>query len=77
MKWDIDEAEARRLLLDLIAIDSVNPSLVPGGAGEERVALYIAEYTKKMGFPTRLDYVTPTRPNVVAVMGGKPLAKRP
>lgn len=71
MKWDIDEAEAKRLLLDLIAIDSVNPSLVPGGAGEERVALYIAEYAKKMGFLTRLDYVTPTRPNVVAVMGGK------
>lgn len=71
MNWNIDEAEARRLLLDLVSIDSVNPSLVPGGAGEERVAQYLAEYATSIGFPARLDYVTPTRPNVVAVMGSK------
>ena len=71
MKWHIDEAEARRLLLDLVSIDSVNPSLVPGSAGEEQVARYIADYTKSLGFPTRLDYVTPTRPNVAAAMGAR------
>lgn len=70
MNWNIDESEARRLLLDLVSIDSVNPSLVPGGAGEEQVARYIAEYTKGLGFSTRLDPVAPGRPNVVAVMGG-------
>jgi len=70
MKWDISEAEARDLLIDLISIDSVNPSLVPGGAGEENVAKRIAEYTRAWGLPTRIDYVTPTRPNVVAVLGG-------
>jgi len=71
MKWLIDSAEARDLLVDLVSIDSVNPSLVPGGAGEENVAKRIAEYTKAWGFPTRIDYITPTRPNVVAVLGGK------
>ena len=29
------------LLADLVAIDSVNPSLVPGGAGEGEVAGYV------------------------------------
>ena len=27
-----------RLLRDLVAINSVNPSLVPGGAGEKEIA---------------------------------------
>lgn len=71
MNWNIDHSEARRLLLDLVSIDSVNPSLVPGGAGEEQVARYIAAYTKSLGFPTRFDPIAPGRPNVVAVLDGK------
>ena len=34
--------ELLTLLTDLVAIDSVNPDLVPGGAGEARLAEYIA-----------------------------------
>lgn len=68
--WEIDAVEARTLLMDLVAIDSVNPTLVPGGAGEERVARRLAAYAQSLGFAARLDYVTPTRPNVVAVWGG-------
>jgi acetylornithine deacetylase len=41
--WPIDGKEAKRLLGDIIAIDSVNPSLVPGGAGERAVAAYIVD----------------------------------
>ena len=29
------------LLSDLVAIDSVNPSLVPGGAGEGEIAAFV------------------------------------
>jgi acetylornithine deacetylase len=68
--WNIDESAATALLMDLVAIDSVNPSLVPGGAGEERVAARIAEHARTLGFAARLDYVTPTRPNVIVVWGG-------
>lgn len=68
--WQIDEAAARMLLLDLVALDSVNPSLVPGGAGEERVARHLAEYARGLGLVVGLDYVVPTRPNIVAVWGG-------
>jgi len=35
------------LLRDLVAIDSVNPSLVPGGAGEEAIADYIARWLRR------------------------------
>ena len=34
--------EAARLLADLVAIDSVNPALVPGAAGEREIATYAA-----------------------------------
>ena len=33
--------DARALLADLVAIDSVNPRLVPGGAGEAEVARFV------------------------------------
>ena len=35
-------SEITDLLLQLVAIDSVNPDLVPGGAGEENIARFIS-----------------------------------
>ncbi len=69
--FTIDESAAKTLLMDLVAIDSVNPSLIPGGAGEEKVARRIADYADSLGFGVRLDYVAPARPNIVAVWGGQ------
>src|SRR5205814_1571948 len=37
------------LLKDLIAIDSVNPSLVPGGAGESAIAQRVAVELRSIG----------------------------
>jgi len=37
------------LLKELIAIDSVNPSLVPGGAGEGEIAQRIAKELRSFG----------------------------
>ncbi|MDP2857197.1 MAG: ArgE/DapE family deacylase [Bacillota bacterium] len=68
--WDIREVEAYKLLADLVAIDSTNPSLVPGGAGEQRIAEYIARYLKEAGFESHLDEVQPGRPNVIGLMPG-------
>ncbi len=36
------DKDARGLLADLVAIDSINPRLVPGGAGEAEIARFIA-----------------------------------
>ena len=38
-----------RLLGDLVAIDSVNPTLVPGAAGELAVARRVAEEMRAIG----------------------------
>lgn len=58
------------LLADLVAIDSVNPDLVAGGAGEGAVARFIASWLSNAGLEVQLDEVRPGRPNVVAVARG-------
>lgn len=58
-------------LRDLIAIDSVNPSLVAGGAGESAVARYIAESLRRMRIDAVIEEAAPGRPNVVAVIEGR------
>jgi acetylornithine deacetylase len=55
-----------QFLHDLVAIDSVNPDLVPGGAGEAAIAHYIAETLSRAGLEVRLQEVVPGRPNVIA-----------
>lgn len=59
------------LLRDLVAIDSVNPSLVDGGAGEAAVAAAIAEACRQAGLDVTLAEAAPGRPNVVAVLEGR------
>ena len=41
--------EAIELLRELVAIDSVNPSLVPGGAGEQAIAIHVESYLRALG----------------------------
>ena len=60
-----------RLLRDLIAIDSVNPSLAPGGAGEAGVAERIAAELRAAGIDAELTDAAPGRPNVVGVIEGR------
>ncbi len=59
-----------RLLEDLVSIDSVNPSLVAGGAGEGQIAGVIAAWLRQAGFDVALRDVAAGRPNVVAVADG-------
>ena len=60
-----------RLLRDLIAIDSVNPSLEAGGAGEAAVAERIAAELRAGGIDIELTDAAPGRPNVVGVIEGR------
>ena len=59
------------LLKTLVAIDSVNPSLVPGAAGEAAVARALAERMRAMGLTVHVQEVAPGRPNVVGVLDGR------
>ncbi len=60
-----------RLLKQLIAIDSVNPSLVPGAGGEAAIARALAADLQSIGLDTHLQDAAPDRPNVVGVLEGR------
>jgi len=62
---------AIRLLRDLVAIDSVNPTLVPGAAGEQQIADTIAAHMRRIGLDVAVEIVAPGRPNVVGVIEGR------
>ena len=59
------------LLRDLVAIDSVNPSLVPGARGEADVARRIAAELESIGLSVDITEVAPGRPNVVGTLHGR------
>ena len=60
-----------QLLSNLVATDSVNPALVPGGAGEENIARLIAAEMGSIGMQVELTEVAPHRPNVLGVLEGE------
>jgi len=60
-----------QLLRDLIAIDSVNPSLVPGGAGEKEIAQAIAKELRAAGLDVEVQQVTAERGNVIGILEGR------
>jgi acetylornithine deacetylase len=62
---------AVRLLRELIAIDSVNPSLVPGAAGEGQIAGAVADHLRRLGLDVELQEAAPGRPNVIGVLEGR------
>jgi acetylornithine deacetylase len=62
---------AVRLLKELVAIDSVNPSLVPGASGEAAIAQAIAVHLRRAGLDVELQEAAPGRPNVIGVLEGR------
>ena len=58
-------SELTALACDLVAIDSVNPSLVPGGAGETRIAAFVAGWARAQGLEAEVLEETPGRPSVL------------
>jgi acetylornithine deacetylase len=59
-----------QLLADLVAIDSVNPDLVPGAAGEGAIAQFVADWLAAADIDVELDEAAPGRPNVVGIVRG-------
>jgi acetylornithine deacetylase len=62
---------AIRLLRDLVAINSVNPTLVPGAPGEQEIAAAVAAEMRRVGLEVSVETVAPSRPNVVGVLEGR------
>lgn len=66
----INRPELLSLLQDLIRIDSVNPSLVPGGKGETSIARHIGAYLLALGLEVHYQEVQPGRLNVIGILRG-------
>src|SRR5829696_2682872 len=61
---------SEELVAALVAVDSVNPDLVPGGAGEAEIAEFVAAWLRDAGLEVELDEAAAGRPSVVAVARG-------
>jgi acetylornithine deacetylase len=68
------ETAAVGLLTELVRIDSVNPALVPGAAGESRIVKHLRDRLTRAGFATTVVQAVgqDDRPSVVAVPPGDP-----
>jgi acetylornithine deacetylase len=62
----IDQNATLKLLEELVAIDSVNPSLVRGASGEQRAAEHVRKCLRAHGIAAELEEAAPRRSNVVA-----------
>lgn len=65
----VDETLLRKLLCDLVAIDSVNPVLVPGARGEAVAAEFLRDFLRHHQINASLQDAVAGRPNVVALLG--------
>ncbi len=58
------------LLRQLIAINSVNPDLVPGGAGESEIAAFCSQWFAARGFEVHRVEEVAGRPSIVGIARG-------
>lgn len=70
MDLDIDERYATDVLTRLVRTDSVNPSLVPGAAGEAAIADETAALLNDLDLDVSRHEPEPGRPSVVGVLRG-------
>lgn len=66
----MDDAQTIELAQALVRIDSVNPSLVPGAAGEAELASHVLAFLQNAGIEAGLQEAVDGRPNVVGRIPG-------
>jgi acetylornithine deacetylase len=62
----LDRSNITTWLRDLVRINSVNPGLAEGGAGELHIAHWLADWCRERGLEVELQDSAPGRPNVIA-----------
>jgi acetylornithine deacetylase/succinyl-diaminopimelate desuccinylase-like protein len=65
----VADAGLVELAAQLVAIDSVNPELIAGAAGERQIAEFVAAWCERAGLDVELAG-TPVRPSVIAIARG-------
>ncbi len=71
MQLAIDREYLIKTLSDLIRINSINPQLVPEGAGEAEIAAYIASALRRLNIEVMTHEPEPGRVSVVGKLKGK------
>jgi acetylornithine deacetylase len=66
----MSQSDVVELTRALVAIDSVNPSLEQGAAGETEAAAFVEGWAREAGLEVELVEATPGRPSVVASARG-------
>lgn len=66
----VDRNDLIRTLSDLVRINSINPTLVPGAPGEAEIAGYVAGWLGDAGLAILVDEPEPGRPSVAARLAG-------
>jgi acetylornithine deacetylase len=62
--------ELQDLICQLVAIESVNPDLVPTGSGEGAIAAFVASWLRDAGLEVTVIEALPGRPSVVGIVRG-------
>ncbi len=70
MAYSIDRDFLVHTLRDLVRIDSINPGLMPEGAGEKEIADHIGDILRQWRIEPEITEVGPGRFNVVACLKG-------
>lgn len=66
----IDSKYVQETLVDLVRINSINPSLAADGKGEAEIAAYVADKLKQLGLEVTLYPIEDNRVNVVGILRG-------
>jgi acetylornithine deacetylase len=70
MTPSIDRDYLIRTLTDLVRINSINPTLVAGGAGEAEIGAYVAGSLGRIGLEVKTIEPEPGRPSIVGILRG-------
>ena len=77
MPLSIDHDYMLNTLADMVRIESINPSLTPGGSGESRIAEYTAKSMASIGLDVNILEPVPGRPTVVGCINGSNASQGP
>jgi len=70
MNIPIDHDYLLETLTNLVRFNSINPTLIPGGAGEAAIAAYTAASLTQIGLEVAIHEPEPGRPSVVGILPG-------
>jgi acetylornithine deacetylase len=68
---EIDRDYLIQTLVNLVRINSINPSLVPGSTGEKEIAAYVAHQLHSLGLQVGVLETEPGRVSVVGTLRGQ------